>query len=219
MKFELLLETYYEDDDPKQHHTYLRFFGKSFRIPNIIKPMTYIHRFRKTWEEGKPWGSYEVHASRQYGFYYFNCDKANHFVVKFGIQDPIGTNLSDDGFKEKHWSCFLPWNEWKLKNKTVLSFADGYILDGYDGQRIDTNFQIVRYEFTRGIKSFSWLKYIVPNKVHYRLEMEFDDEVGKGKGTWKGGTLATSVPLGKELVPCALSNAMKKMNIWGFIPK
>jgi len=74
----------------------------------------------------------------------------------------------------------------------VVTFS---VLDNYDGALIDVTAKIEKSIFTKGTGSFAWLKRFYKPREYYRLELEFSQELGKGKDTWKGGTLASSIYL------------------------
>jgi len=48
---------------------------------------------------------------------------------------------------------------------------------------------------------FKWLKYFVKPEIMYNLEIEFNNEVGKRKSSWKGGTLGHSTPINYKESP------------------
>ena len=75
-----------------------------------------------------------------------------------------------------------------------LPTTDFEFLD-YDAEVITAKCRIEEIEWTKGITWCFWLKYFVPNLVRTSVNLEFSKEVGKGKGSWKGGTLGTSIDL------------------------
>jgi len=213
IELELELEAYAEDDCMDECHLVLKVFGNRFELPALIKPYVFTHHFKKTWEDGAPEASYQKTASRRYGFYLFD----NHFNVMWGIQGDMHFEFSDEGLKEKRWSCFLPWAEWKFIRHTVFNpdstvYAEAdhthvdfdvrdetptidFTFNDYDGENLSVKTYIEEREWSRGVGWFGWLRCFFTNKVSRCLNLEFSGEVGKGKGSWKGGTLGHGIEM------------------------
>lgn len=81
--------------------------------------------------------------------------------------------------------------------KAAFEFLD------FDGKRITATTHIEEREWRRGTGWFSWLSLIWPKMVKRSLDLEFSDEVGPEKGSWKGGTLGHSI----EMLPGELHEA------------
>lgn len=184
----------------------------SVRLPAIIKP------FR--WKvKAKHWTPEMIASVGQ--DWYWNCDSreygigihcGNHFNIYYGRQ-------SDDCSLERRWSCFLPWTELKqvrwtgygLDGERLLEFDRSdvriwspqrdslpkarFLFADFDDQKIIATTHIEETEYSKGVRSFSWLRYLVRNKVFRTLHIEFNREVGRNKGSWKGGTVGHSIEL------------------------
>lgn len=72
-------------------------------------------------------------------------------------------------------------------------------LDGYDNEEIIVTCKIDRRTWKRGEGWFKWLSWFYNDKVHTDIDMEFNKEVGKRKGSWKGGTIGMGINLTKSV--------------------
>lgn len=66
--------------------------------------------------------------------------------------------------------------------------------DDFDGERITATCRIEEREWRRG-KGLFRLLYLGRNKVSRSLDLRFSSEVGKRKGSWKGGTVGHSIKM------------------------
>lgn len=186
--------------------TFLR-WNITVDLPPIIKPDVLKVRGQFNYDE---------FIERQYGTYLFE----NHFNIIYGRGD---ANFHRDIFgEEQRWSCFLPWSEWrhirhslyglqgehlysqfnkdkmsdrfdifyKEEQKTpkvVFSFFD------FDGEEIEATTHIEEREWHRGEGIFRWLSFFFAPKINRSLDIQFDKETGKRKGSWKGGILGHGI--------------------------
>ena len=67
-----------------------------------------------------------------------------------------------------------------------------FLLKDYDGTDVKAKTIIVESIYKRGEGWFKWLSWFTPNRIYRRLDIEFDQETGKEKGSWKGGTIGLS---------------------------
>jgi hypothetical protein len=81
--------------------------------------------------------------------------------------------------------------------KALFEFLD------YDGQRLTVTTHIEEREWHRGTGWFKWLSWFSPKKVSRSLSLNFSDEVGPEKGSWKGGMVGHSI----EMLPGELHEA------------
>lgn len=166
---------------------------------------------------GRNW--YWDTARRSFGFYIF---EGHHFVVKYGAQ-------TDDSKTEKSWGCFLPFNDWRHVRRSLYDlrgdhfFSEGekharweamdavkkacpkavFEFDDFDGQRIKATTMIEEREWRFGTKWCRWLSLFRAPRVRRYLDIEFSEEVGTEKGSWKGGTLGHGI----EMLPGELHEA------------
>lgn len=69
--------------------------------------------------------------------------------------------------------------------KEVIVFND------YDGEEIEATCNIIEYRWERGVSWCKWLSLITKPNVCRNIDISFNKEVGKKKGSWKGGIVGT----------------------------
>lgn len=203
--------------------------GKStliIALPAIIKPWRKWHditteptRSRMIQQGRKPgyWDTYE----RQYGFTTFE----GSFHIHYGPQ-----THDSESTKVKVW--FYPWRErrqvrhslydldgehfadlpewglghsngWTVKNAIEDACPKArFDFDDFDGERITATCKIEEREWRRG-KGIFRLLFLGRNGVSRFLDLRFSSEVGRRKGSWKGGTIGHSI----EMLPGELHEA------------
>lgn len=159
---------------------------------------------------GRDW--YIDYTERRYGFYV----SEGHFNVNYG-------RYSHDSDNEDRWSCFLPWTQWRHVRHTMynpdgtmffeeLEGKKGLKKDwmewhlardnipkvcfrfkDFDGEIIEVETFVEERQWKRGTKWCSWLSLFYKDKIRRSLDLAFTKEVGKRKGSWKGGTLGHSI--------------------------
>jgi hypothetical protein len=187
-------------------------------LPTVIKPWRKWHEITteptrsQMIESGRTPGYWESHE-RDYGF--TASDGSLH--VHYGEQ----TN-EWPGTKSKVF--FYPWREHRCVRHSLYDlegdhFADlpewgfrnknGYAVKSaieaacpvarfefadFDGERIIATCRIEEQEWKRG-KGLFRLLYIGRNTISRSLDISFSSEVGKRKGSWKGGTVGHSIDM------------------------
>jgi len=180
----------------------LYWFTLHTALPPIIKP----------WREWREAGYWDTHA-REYGF--MAAEGAVHW--HYGPQTHDSTTT-----KSKCW--FYPWQEhtcirhslydlegdlfatlpewgfrhkngWTVRNaiESVCPIAKFDFLD-FDGERITATCRIEEREWKRGRGLFR-LFFLGRNTIGRSLDLQFSSEVGKRKGSWKGGTIGHSIKM------------------------
>lgn len=195
-------------------------FGHTLNIalPAIIKPWRKWHEITteptrsQMIESGRNPGYWDSHE-RDFGF--TAIEGALH--VHYGPQTHDSTTT-----KSKCW--FYPWREHRMIRHSLYDlegdhFADmpewgfshkngwtvkeaieaacpvsKFEFDDFDGERIVATCRIEEREWKRG-KGIFRLLYIGRNKVSRSLDLRFASEVGKRKGSWKGGTIGHSTDI------------------------
>jgi len=186
----------------------------NIKLPSLIKPLKHEHSFVATWKEGKPTQSYDEFLEKKYGWLYLD----NHLSIMYGLQTDMAADAYRDKLKNRSWSCFLPWLEWKFTRHTVYESGQSvyaedthgkhidyeliedcpkyrFELEDYDGAELYADCYIEERVWNRGVKLFSWLKYFCKDQVRLSLDISFSEETGKRKQTHKGGTTGTSIEL------------------------
>lgn len=65
----------------------------------------------------------------------------------------------------------------------------------FDGERITATTKIEEREWHFGTGWFKWLSLFRCPKISRSLDLQFSSEVGKRKGSWKGGTIGHSIEM------------------------
>lgn len=195
------------------------------KLPNIIRPFRIKHVVT-TWGEatierlGRNW--YFETFPREYGF----------SIHEGFLQVFLGAQTHDSATTQS-WSKFLPWTQWRFVRRSLYSLdgkhfwteptgqkpfgfgrmeIDGmrkavpkavFEFDDYDGKRITATTHIEEMEWEFGEGWFKWLSLFRKPLVRRSLDIRFSEEVGPGKGSWKGGTLGHGI----EMLPGELHEA------------
>lgn len=82
--------------------------------------------------------------------------------------------------------------ERKISDKApTVSFE----FDDFDGERITATTKIEEREWRFGTGWFKWLSLFRKPKVSRSLDLSFSSEVGRRKGSWKGGTIGHAIEM------------------------
>ena len=151
-----------------------------------------------------------VRLSGEYGF--MLCD--GHFNIYYGRQ-------THDSSTEQRWGFFLPWTQWRFVRISLYDLAgvelysEGgrerdyerrriaesncpkarFEFDDYDGKRIIATTHIEEREWRFGTGYFQWLSLFRRPRVSRSLAINYSEEVGKDKGSWKGGTVGCGIDM------------------------
>lgn len=195
-------------------------------LPAVIKPwrewreITTEPTRSQMIERGRDPGYWNSH-DREYGFSFFEgalhvhygeqthewpgCKSKvffypwrEHRCIRHSLYDLDGEHFADLpewGFRHK--------NGWAVKNAIeaacpVAKFEFG----DFDGERIVATCRIEEREWKRGKWIFRLL-YLGRNRIGRSLDLSFSSEVGRRKGSWKGGTVGHSI----EMLPGELHEA------------
>jgi hypothetical protein len=152
------------------------------------------------WSRGGYWDCYP----KEYGFRL----SEGHFYVSLGAQ-------THDSSTTRSRSCFVPWTQWRQVRHQLYG-ADGYVtpnlvtmpwrahhaeveslvkhqrkVKDFDGEVIDVDIYIEERDFRLGERWFKWIGYLAPMKRRRSIDIRFLSEVGRDKGSWKGGMIGT----------------------------
>lgn len=78
-----------------------------------------------------------------------------------------------------------------------------FMIRDFDGAEIEATTHIEEREWHFGTGWFKWLSLFRRPKIRRTLDISFSDETGPEKGSWKGGTMGTSI----EMLPGELHEA------------
>jgi len=201
------------DQESPGCHLRIRGFGHTLlvELPQLIRQ--YRLRTKATyWDAatiarlGRDW--YEEIHSREFGFTY--SPDTGFLQVYLGPQ-------TDDSVTTRIWCRHLPWTQSRLVRETLLGLQgevvwqieDGNGLRNYftpyaaareeqpkrqfkfrdfDGAEIVATVSLEESEYRRGEGWFKWISVFCKPRVHRSIRIEFSAEVGREKGSWKGGT-------------------------------
>jgi len=217
-EFSITLSSGDEEDTPVAKNS-LRIiaFGWAIRmaLPQIVQP----HRVRHeaNWDEAtvKRLGRnhyFETHE-RKFGVSLSDMGNGYDFLqVKFGPE-------IWDSSTSKSWCMHLPWKMWDCVRHSIYE-PDGthyftekpkkwdeyyaakqkcptskFRFKDYDGKEITAECIIEEREWHRGEGRFKWLRWFYRPMIRRDLDIRFSEEVGPGKGSWKGGTVGHSIEM------------------------
>lgn len=215
--FHLGLESVKDDEDNKPgtgNRLRLSVFGYTFIIaaPSILKPhRRWVDTSHYSWSTSPKGGYWDIHKT-EYSISVFSgsihlhygaqthdseTDKTKCWFYPWREHNQIRHTLYDldgDVFSDLPEWGFRSKNGWEVKQAITkacptrkLSFKD------FDGEEIVANTKIEEREWVRGAGLFKWLRWVTKNEVQRSLDIDFSSEVGKRKGSWKGGTVGHSI--------------------------
>lgn len=210
-----------DDDEDRGCHLYAQAFGYSARIalPQLIQP----HRVKvvaQSWDAatvarmGRNW--YYDTSAREYGF-----RVSDGFLQVFLGRQTNDSSTEQSWCAHLPWtqwrhirqSWYGPTGQhietlWDTRDRTVrdaqwewrrefeASLAKTrFLIEDYDGKQITASTHIEEREWRLGEGLFAWLSLFCKPKVRRSLSIEFSDEVGTEKGSWKGGLIGTSIAM------------------------
>lgn len=159
---------------------------------------------------GRDW--YWEITPREYGL----SISEGHLNVSYG-------RVTHDSSTEQRWGCFLPWTQWRHVRHSFYGLQGEHLYDeekhaklenweqhraredavptvkfafkDFDGADLIATTKIEEREWRFGAGYFKWLSLLRPAKISRSLKLDFSDEVGPEKGSWKGGTVGHSVDM------------------------
>ena len=188
-------------------------------LPNIVRP----------WRE-KVYPKWDAATVERLGRdWYWNVDPRQYGLsVNHGHMTLYYGRVTHDSRTDQNWGCFLPWTQWRhvrhalydLKGEHFWTEPKGagwdayrdakencpratFAFEDYDGKRLTVTTRVEEREWHFGTGWFKWLAWFRRPKISRSLDLEFSDEVGPEKGSWKGGMIGT----GFEMLPGELHEA------------
>lgn len=195
-------------------------------LPAIIQPWR-IKRFPTSWDAatverlGRDW--YWDQHERQYGF---SCSDGflqvflgrqthdssttqswSKFIpwrnwrhVRHSYYDLAG-NLFWTEPKKEAARKFGPWPSWYEAKQACPSVS--FAFKDFDGEALTAKTQIEERVWLFGDGWFKWLGWFRAPMIQRSLGIDFSNETGRRKGSWKGGTVGHSI----EMLPGELHEA------------
>lgn len=186
-------------------------------LPAIIKPWRrWVDTSRYEWSKGA--GGYFETGEREYGFSTFEGSLHVHYG-----------NQTHEWPGTKSKTFFYPWREHRCTRHSVYDtdgqhFADlplgrysknrwaakealeaacplaRFDFKDFDGEQITATCRVEEMEWRRG-KGVFRLLFLGRNKIARSLDLRFSAEVGRRKGSWKGGTIGHSCEIASGETP------------------
>lgn len=128
----------------------------------------------KSWCKHLPWTQWHFHRFSMYG------KDGEH--VQSWISSRKTKRMNSNHFDEQY----------KLKDSI---YKEVFEIEDFDGEKIKATTYIQEREWTFGEGWFQWLRFFRKNKVFRSLDISFENEVGREKGSWKGGLMGTSIEM------------------------
>lgn len=192
-----------EDETANNITVYLFGYVMRLRFPNLIADHKEHHE--GAFPSGETY-SYDERHSKEYGF----CLSEGFLNIFYGPQTMDSSTTKSKGY-------FLPWTQWRfvryaqydrsneLYYESFGSHGDydirekcpsvDFIFEDYDGEEITAKTRIEVREWLFGEGWFKWLSIFRPKKIRRSLDLSFSSEVGKEKGSWKGGTVGHGIDM------------------------
>lgn len=216
------IESHGGDEGYKWNTLTAYFFGfvVSLYLPRIIQPQR-----RKVqavyWNAdtiarmGRDW--YWDEEPREYGF----CLSEGHFILYYGIQPGDSSRdqhwscfLPWTQWRFMRFSLYQPdGTHFYTQHEAVRRLGSGmdlfreqqdaeervgkivFQIQDFDGEIIAATTHIQEREWHFGTKWYSWLSWFRKPKILRSLDIRFSSEVGRDKGSWKGGTIGHSITM------------------------
>src|SRR5574338_394649 len=193
-------------------------FVAQLYLPRIIQP--YRREVQAVyWDAdtiarlGRDW--YWDVERREYGF----CISDGHFSLYYGIQP--GDSRRDQSWscflpwtqwRFVRFSLYQPdgshfWTEFERDRKRgIEAYATKHEMEekvgksrfrfhDFDGEEITATTHVEEREWLFGDKWCSWLSWFRKPKISRSLSLAFSSEVGREKGSWKGGTVGHGIEM------------------------
>jgi len=116
--------------------------------------------------------------------------------VRYSLYDLDGVHVWTEPARRKGLTAeerSQLWDE-EMRQKDLVPKMHFKLLD-FDGEEIIATTFIEEREWRFGEKWCSWLSWFRRPKIVRSLDIRYDKEVGKRKGSWKGGTIGTGIEL------------------------
>jgi hypothetical protein len=197
----------------------LRFSGFSrtliIALPNIIKPWKEKFGDVTDPEVRKRIGPHYYHVhKREFGF---SLSRSGAIGNPWALHVTYGAR-THSSLTDMDWYWSLPWTEWRHVRHSLYGLSGDFfvtipekgnwtdhrdLVDGcptrtcefrdFDGEVLSAKTRIEEREWRYGRGWFKWLSWFRQPKVWRALDIDFSGETGEEKGSWKGGTMGTSI--------------------------
>ena len=179
-------------------------------LPAVVRPQRrWVDLSKAEWAKDRegPKGYWDIHPRE------FGVSLNDGF-----LQVPWGAQTMDSS-TDQGWSCFLPWTQWRQTAHRIYN-GDGslaadvsgkpfgdlfaaekaaikarFLVEDFDGEMVGVSVHIEERERRLGTGWFRWLGYLRTRRCTRALDINFDKEVGRDKGSWKGGLCGTGLTM------------------------
>lgn len=206
-----------DEGHPCNHLTACAFgYVARINLPTKVMPWRrWVDTSRYEWSRGPVSGYWDVHA-REYGFSL--CDGFLQVFLGAQTHDSLTTKSWSKHLPWTQWRhvrhSFYDgagkhfWTEWDRPRGFALRDswearravekacpAAVFEFDDYDGQRLQVKARVEEREWCFGEGWFKWLSIFRKPMIRRSLDLSFSSEVGREKGSWKGGTIGHSIEM------------------------
>lgn len=109
----------------------------------------------------------------------------------YGLEGEHIATLPDTG--QSYLGNIKKWENERAIADSVPTIA--FEFKDFDGERIVATTKIEEREWRFGTGWFKWLSVFRKPKIIRSLDLRFSEEVGKRKGSWKGGTIGHAIDM------------------------
>lgn len=137
-------------------------------------------QFDKSWGRFLPWTTWRHIGIRYYGL------QGEHIATVLDKDYPARSSLLGEGTKGR-------FDIQREVEETVPTMKFRFY--DFDGEEIMATTRVEEREWRKGEGRFQWLSWFKAPIIKRYLDIQFSAETGKRKGSWKGGTLGSSIEL------------------------
>lgn len=181
-------------------------------LPQIIRP----------WREKRFFTHLSPEQLQQMGrdHYFETGDRQYGFVTGEGVLHVYYGDQRNEWPGDKSRCFFYPWRAWRRIHTNYLDLSMAvfavepnamnwqdawdlratvptarFVFADFDGEEIVATCRAEEVVLKWGEGRFGWLSYLRPARRRRSLDLHFSSEVGRRKGSWKGGTIGHGVDL------------------------
>lgn len=210
-------------------YLYMGAFGwpVRLRLPQILKPWrSWVDTSKYEWSKNPAGGYWDIEP-RQFGvqlsdgfLQVFLGPQTNDSLttkswcchlpwtqwrfVRQSWYGPTGQHI-ETLWQSKDRALRSAQSDWRYEFEKTLA-KTRFEFDDFDGERIEVATHIEEREWRFGEGWFKWMSLFRRPRVIRSLDLEFSKEVGREKGSWKGGTMGHGI----DMLPGELHEAAFK---------
>lgn len=209
-----------------QAKLYTKRFVKPLTVDYVSKcgqykyPLNFNKQYGFRLTEGSSLSIYYGTVHRDGSYTGYAPEREKSWFLGYGAMRMVRYSLLDS--KQNPIASYQSSNDLKLSEyhdpskpiaKTLREGLIFTVRDNFDDKLIKGSFVIVRCEYVRGTGIWRWLEYFTKRKVYTRMQLEFDQELGSEKGSWKGGLTGLSIPILPDQTP------LDALQVWSWLER